>query len=183
MELIWKHLYSRDQLALDSREHPVENRWWLENRFSLTEAAISPKKQSEKMAEVFFETMEVPALFIAPQPLLSLYSSGRGTGIVLDIGEGISTYFPVYDGFVLTPHIHRVDLGGREMTSYLQLLLRRNGHIFSTTSEFEVVREMKEACSECMTADTAKTIRGSTVDYVLPDGRVIQVKASRFCNQ
>ena len=135
------------------------------------------------MAEVFFETMEVPALFIAPQPLLSLYSSGRGTGIVLDIGEGISTYFPVYDGFVLTPHIHRVDLGGREMTSYLQLLLRRNGHIFSTTSEFEVVREMKEACSECMTADTAKTIQGSTVDYVLPDGRVIQVKASRFCNQ
>lgn len=24
MELIWKHIYSRDQLGLDSREHPVE---------------------------------------------------------------------------------------------------------------------------------------------------------------
>ena len=107
---------------------------------------------------------------------MSLYSSGRGTGIVVDIGEGVSTYFPVYDGFVLTPHIHRVDLGGREMTSYLQLLLRRNGHIFSTTSEFEVVREMKEACSECMTSDTAASLRNSVVDYVLPDGRVIQVR-------
>ena len=68
------------------------------------------------MAEIFFETLHVPALFIAPQPLLSLYAAGKGTGVVVDIGDGVSTYFPVYDGYAITPQIRRVDMGGREMT-------------------------------------------------------------------
>ena len=127
------------------------------------------------MAEFFFESMDVPALFIAPQPLLSMYASGRGTGVVVDVGEGVTTLFPVYDGFSITPHIQRVDLGGKEMTQYLQLLLRKSGYIFSTSSEMEVVREIKEACCECSTADTAPSLKSTTVDYVLPDGNAIHV--------
>lgn len=34
----------------------------------------------------------------------------------------------------------------RDVTRYLQLLLRREGHIFKTTAEFEVIRAMKEVC-------------------------------------
>ena len=56
----------------------------------LTEAPFSPRKQAERMAEFFFEKMQSPALYIAPQPLLSLYSVGKDTGIVVEIGEGVS---------------------------------------------------------------------------------------------
>lgn len=127
------------------------------------------------MAEIFFETLHVPALFIAPQPLLSLYAAGKGTGVVVDIGDGVSTYFPVYDGYVITPQIRRVDMGGREMTQYLQLLLRKSGHVFSTSSEFEIVREIKESCCECSLLDTSQTLRETPINYVLPDGNSIQV--------
>ena len=136
--------------------------------------------QSEKIAEIFFETFEVPALYIAPEPLLSLFASGRGTGLVLDIGEGVTTYFPVYDGFAITPHIRRVDLGGHEVTKYLQLLLRKAGHVFSTSSELEVVRQIKESCSECVTSETGVSLQGTTVDYVLPDGNVLKLGAERW---
>ena len=129
------------------------------------------------MAEFFFEKMQSPALYIAPQPLLSLYSVGKDTGIVVEIGEGVSSYFPVYDGFAMTPHIKRVDLGGREVTTYLQQLLRRNGVILSTSSEFEIVREIKENYSECNTEAVTDTQRSQLIDCVLPDGKVIQVGA------
>ena len=119
-------------------------------------------------------------MFIAPQPLLSLYASGRGTGVVLDIGEGVTTYFPVYDGFAITPHIRRVDLGGREVTKYLQLLLRKSGYMFSSTSELEVVREMKEACCECLTSESSNSLHGSAIDYVLPDGNVVKLGDERW---
>ena len=39
----------------------------------LTEAPLNPKKNREKAAEVFFETFNVPALYISVQAVLSLY--------------------------------------------------------------------------------------------------------------
>ena len=64
--------------------------------------------------------------------------------MVLDSGDGVTHAVPVYEGFALPHSIMRTDVAGRDVTRYLQLLLRREGHIFKTSSEFEVVRTMKE---------------------------------------
>lgn len=37
--------------------------------------------------QIMFETFNVPAMYVAIQAVLSLYASGRTTGIVLDSGE------------------------------------------------------------------------------------------------
>lgn len=127
------------------------------------------------MAEIFLEEFKAPAIFIAPQPLLSLYAARKDTGVVVDIGEGVTTIFPIYNGYAITPHIHRTENGGHEITQYLQLLLRKSGSIFSTSSEFEIVREMKESCCECATSETASSLRDSSIQYVLPDGQALTV--------
>lgn len=62
MERIWSYVYSKDQLATFSEEHPV----------LLTEAPLNPRKNREKAAEIFFETFNVPALFVSMQAVLSL---------------------------------------------------------------------------------------------------------------
>jgi centractin len=74
MERVWQHVYnSREQgLGVSAEEHPV----------LLTEAPLNPFAHREKAAEVFFESFSVPALFCAPQAILSLYASGRTTGCV-----------------------------------------------------------------------------------------------------
>ena len=55
------------------------------------------------MTEVIFETFEVPAFYIANPAHLSLYSSGKTTGLVLDSGEGVTHTVPIYEGYAL-PH-------------------------------------------------------------------------------
>ena len=65
----------------------------------------------------------------------------------------------------------------RDVTRHLQLLLRREGHIFKTSAEFEVVRTIKEkACfvAENPEKEDARTDRAAT-RYRLPDGREISV--------
>ena len=64
--------------------------------------------------------------------------------MVLDSGDGVTHAVPIYEGFSLPHSIMRSDVAGRDVTRYLQLLLRREGHFFKTSSEFEVVRQMKE---------------------------------------
>lgn len=133
MERIWQYVYS-DELRILSEEHPV----------LLTEAPINPRANREQAAQIFFETFNVPALYLSIQAVLALYASGRTTGIVLDSGDGVSHAVPVYSGFAIPSAIQRIDIAGRDVTEYLQLLLRKSGVILQTSAEKEIVREIKE---------------------------------------
>mmetsp|Transcript_6547 Transcript_6547/g.8630 ORF Transcript_6547/g.8630 Transcript_6547/m.8630 type:complete len:376 (-) Transcript_6547:123-1250(-) len=170
MEKIWQHIYLRENLNVASEEHPV----------LLTEAPLNPNSNSEKAAEIFFETFNTPAMFCAPQAILSLYASGRTTGVVLDSGDGVTHAVPVYEGFALPHAITRVDLAGRDITNHLQLLLRRLGYNFYTSAEMEVVRQLKE--EQCYVAfkPQKEEVHYSYRMYNLPDGTSISVGKERF---
>lgn len=133
MERIWQYVYG-DELKTLPEEHPV----------LLTEPPLNPRSNRAKLAEVFFESFNVPALFISMQAVLSVYASGRTTGVVLDSGDGVTHVVPLYEGFALPHSIRRIDLAGRDVTRQLQLLLRKAGHSFTTSAEMQIVQEIKE---------------------------------------
>ena len=166
MERVWQHVYSRENLNVRSEEHAV----------LLTEAPLNPSYNREKAAELFFEGMNVPALFFSLQAILSLYASGRTTGVVLDSGDGVTHVVPVYEGFALPHAILRMDLAGRDVTAQLQLLLRRGGHNFNTSAELEIVRQIKEQC--CVVAFNPSEQEKQPqpkLPYTLPDGSLIEL--------
>jgi len=176
MDKIWNYTYK--SLNVPPEEHPV----------LLTEAPLNPIKNREKAAEYFFESYNVPALFISLQAVLSLYASGETTGLTLDIGDGVSHVVPIVKGFSVQMGIMRMNIGGRDITDYLQLLMMKAGYDFHTSAEREIVREIKEnLCYDALDPEVeeklAKGIEAREkmkMKFKLPDGNIIELGPERF---
>ena len=140
------------------------------------------------MTQIMFETFNSPAMYVAVQAVLGLYTTGRVTGLILDCGDGVSHTVPIYEGFALPYGINRLDVAGCDLTGYLMKLLNEDQAktSFTTTDERKMVCDMKEKL--CYVSldfglemqNSADSKSSFEKPYVLPDGKVITLKSERF---
>ena len=160
----------------------------------LTEAPLNPKANREKMTQIMFETFNVPALYVATQAVLSLYASGRTTGIVVESGNDVTHVVPIYGSHPLPHAILREDLAGDDLDEWMLRLLTERGYTRASAGlyrgyerdEMELAKEVKEQLAyaaidfdqEKQTATQSSALEKS---YKLPyDQGVITIGNERF---
>ncbi|XP_070809943.1 actin, cytoplasmic type 5-like isoform X3 [Pituophis catenifer annectens] len=141
------------------------------------------KSEAEKITQIMFESFNASAFYLAFHAVLSLYASGRTSGVVLDTKNDRIDPLPVYEGHALRHAFFRVDLSGEDLTDFLlQMLNKRGYHI--KREEREMVEDIKEKF--CYVApDFVKEMATATPSslekqYELPDGQVITIDTERY---
>ena len=173
MECLWHHTFY-EELRVEPEECIVLQ----------TEVPLNPKANKEKMTQIMFETFNIPFLHQCINPLLSLYASGRTTGLVIDSGGGVSHVVPIFKHHACTHAIQRHDIAsGRDLTEYLMKILCERGYSFTTSAEREIVRDIKEKLCY-VSIDINQELQNNDLDveryYELPDGGLITVENERF---
>jgi actin-related protein len=187
MEKLWHHAFY-DKLQVVPADHAI----------LLTEPPFNPKVNREKMVQIMFETFKVPAVYVGVSAVLSLYSSGHTTGIVVDSGDGVTHAVPIYEGNPLYDAILRLDIAGGDLTNYMTKILNERGYSFISSDEIErnlaksslppvrsLVTGIKETLAyvafdfqqEMQLAASSTSLERS---YKLPDGQVITIGNERF---
>ncbi|TKR62443.1 hypothetical protein L596_026401 [Steinernema carpocapsae] len=126
--------------------------------FLLTEPPLNTPENREYTAEIMFESFNVPGLYIAVQAVLALAASWQSravnqrslTGLVVDSGDGVTHCIPVAEGYVIGSCIKHIPIAGRDVTRFIQQLLREREPQIPAEQSFEVAKAIKEKyCYVC----------------------------------
>ncbi|XP_041039016.1 actin-related protein 3B isoform X3 [Carcharodon carcharias] len=136
-----------------------------DHHFLMTEPPLNTPENREYLAEIMFESFNVPGLYIAVQAVLALAASWTSrqvgertlTGIVIDSGDGVTHCIPVAEGYVIGSCIKHIPVAGRDITFFIQQLLRER--------EIGIPPEQS--------LETAKAIKFANPDFMQPISEVV----------
>ncbi|BGP16247.1 hypothetical protein JCM10213_007688 [Rhodosporidiobolus nylandii] len=130
------HTFVQDGIVTDwdaagrAVEHALTDRMRLKTleEFPLlaTEASWNTKENKEKMCEMAFEKWSAPAYYAVDKAVMSAFAAGKGSALIVDIGEELATVTPIYDGFVLRKAVQKQPTGGALISELLLNSLSQN---------------------------------------------------------
>lgn len=170
LESLWEHTI-RNVLGVEQEDLPV----LIADSLPLGQAAYPSRKW---MAEIMFEKLKVKSVAIFNTAVLSLFSTGRTRGLVVESGEGRTHAVPVFEGYAIPHAIFKMEVAGGDITAKVQEMMEQGNCEFA--SNMRVMQAMKEkVCSVALDYNTAMKSRDIADDesksFELPDGNIVKV--------
>jgi len=174
LEAIWQRAFA--ELGVPDGGRPV----------LVTEPPLASRADREQMAQILFESLDATAVHVAVSGTLPLYGMGSRTGLVVEVGDGVAQTVPIFEEFVNPRGVQRWNFGGRDLTEYLERLLRERFCSLDAGSGWRAATAIKEQhCYVAQNYAAEMSAASSNTDlerrYQLPDGsHVMSVYAERF---
>ncbi|KAL9650518.1 hypothetical protein ABK040_004737 [Willaertia magna] len=121
MDKVWRYGFNEGIIKNGLLDTPIQ-----EYPVILSETTLAPKFHTERITQHLFEQYEVPGLYIANQALLSLYSLGKTTGLICDVGFEQTRITPIYEGIAFTHASDFINIGGKHINECLKLNLMKS---------------------------------------------------------
>ncbi|KAK3828784.1 MAG: actin family [Benniella sp.] len=139
MEALWRHVLFKELGIKRSRNaSPV----------LMVVPTDWTKEEHERITQIFFENFNVPGLYLAEEPLMTIYGCGVVTGLVIDIGHNSTDITPILDTQIQRNAIQTLPLAGSDFDSYFLQLLKADAQLvreYGEPLDLEFARHLKES--------------------------------------
>lgn len=171
LERLWEYTF-RNVLGVEQEELPV----LVADPLPLGQSAY-PSRQW--VAEVMFEKLKVKSLAIFNTAVLSLFSTGRTRGLVVESGEGLTQAVPVFEGYAIPHAVFKMEVAGQDVTAEVQKLMAKVDGAEHAGNTYVMQALKEKVCNVVLDYDAA--MKGPDVadeesrSFELPDGKIIKV--------
>ena len=139
------------------------------------EPLFIPRETKEYIARVLFETHKIQSLIMVPSPILSVFSVGLNTGLVIESGHGITSIVPIINGQIYHQAVQKLNLAGSDVINNLKTLLMREGINISSSAVDEILREITEKNCYFVLDPNNPPQHLMPYSYPMPDGNTISI--------
>lgn len=172
MENLWQHTFS-NVLNVELEDTPI----LIADALPMGQASLASRQW---MMEVMFERFKVKSLGIFNTAVLSLFSTGRTRGLVVESGEGITQAVPVFEGYAIPHAIFKMERAGQDITAHIQQAMRQRDDARMHADNLHVMQALKEkVCSVSLDYESAlkgpDLVDDESKSFELPDGNIIKV--------
>lgn len=145
--------------------------------FLIVEPVKTTPQYRGKLAGLLFDKFKIPSISIGNSASLSIFASGRTSGVAIDVGGGCTSSVPVFEGLALSHAAVCSDYGGQDITATLTDLLAMRGiHV-----ETPFARDLKERLA-FVPSSANQSYSEEPKYFSLPDGRDVTVESSVFAD-
>jgi len=110
----------------------------------IVESILNSRQKRETLANVLFKHFEVPSILFAPIHLVSLFTVGSQTGLVLDCGYHEANTIPVFEGFHLIRNWQAAPLGSLRIVKQLESLILESGKMINRDNKTVDIKDIED---------------------------------------
>ena len=137
-------------------------------------------KEQETIAQILFEKFKIFNLHFEPQSTMSLYSTSKTSGLIVNSGEMSTEIVPIYEGYIISDCINKFPIGGNILTKKFVEKYKNDFDLYNVCNQFYMGQKIKEKYSEILPShkDYENTINKQEInkkEYNLPDGNIIEI--------
>mmetsp|Transcript_8125 Transcript_8125/g.10066 ORF Transcript_8125/g.10066 Transcript_8125/m.10066 type:complete len:331 (-) Transcript_8125:24-1016(-) len=168
--LVWR--YACSQLNIDSSKCS----------FLLCVPEYITREDQEQIKRIFWNEFSALDVSVITEAISVASLCDKSTSLVIDCGSSGARIIPVVDMKVLSQCTTRYMFGGYQADSYMARLLQESGYSFTTSSEIQLVKEIREEncyVSQDFAEESQKEIL-APVECPLPDGQSVSLTKETF---
>ena len=114
----------------------------------IVDSLYTNTEERNAIAKILTEKFNIYNFHMEPQSIMTLYSTAKSSGLVVESGEIQTTILPIFEGFIIPNSIYTFPIAGKYLTE--QFLNIHKSELHNVSNKYELCKNIKEKFIEIL---------------------------------